>query len=157
MNHLRFKTIEEVFTHNFDVLRKWRDWSSVPHRLPAALRYFVAQQLSDPEAVAKLSVDNPEDRCPDPLEFSDGSVLKLPDQVFEDQDSYDEFAFQENLRIDLDNIQCAIWSLASQTRANDLFEKAAELLGALESISSSPSEIVEPRRRNLDRKSVVQG
>jgi hypothetical protein len=136
-------------TNNFDALHKWRGCLSVPHRMPDAIRYFVAQQLSDPEAVARLSMPNPEHRCEGVLAFSDESVLKLPDEVFQDVRSYRECVYRSQRLVTLHHIQNDIQSLATQTRAIDLFEKAAKILDSLDKTGSWRSPLVRAWVQNL--------
>ena len=71
INSPKFKTIHDVFTHHFEALRRWRALISVSRRMPDAVRYFVAQQLDDPETIAGLSVEQPAHRNAVALTFAD--------------------------------------------------------------------------------------
>ena len=82
INYPKFKTIQDVFTNNFDALRRWRGLACFPERLPDAVRVFISQQLCDPEVVTGLFVGQPTDKYPYALGFPDKSVLVLPDDLF---------------------------------------------------------------------------
>jgi hypothetical protein len=150
MDSLKYKTIEEVFTHNFEPLHLWRDFLSVPHRLPGAVRYFLARQLEDPESASRLFVEEPERRNAGALAFADGSVLVLPDEIFQGADAYTQVAFDGWPLARLERIECEIEALAGRTRAGDIFLKADEIVESLgDVLGSNDSEILQARALDL--------
>lgn len=86
----KFKTITDVFNQNFETLYRWRHLRNIPHRLPDAVRFFIAQLLSDNESASKLYVDQPEYRgAYGTLGFPDHSVLWPPSYLFEDDGTFE--------------------------------------------------------------------
>jgi len=135
INLSKFKTIPDIFTHNYEALRRWRPLMYNPHEMPDAARYFVAQQLDDPEAVSRLYVNQPENRTGVELAFPDDSVLVLPDQIFQGG----EFQIQSALGDDdaserLGDLRCRIEALTRQYWVQSLYERAAGLLESLGAI-----------------------
>ena len=137
INLLKFKTIPDIFTHNFEALCRWRPCHLMhnPHEMPDAARYFIAQQLNNPEAVSHLYVNPPEHRTGVELAFPDDSVLVLPDRIFEGG----EYQIQSALGDDdaserLGDLRCQIEVLTRQYWVQSLYERAAELLESLGAI-----------------------
>jgi len=135
INLSKFKTIPDIFTHNFEALHRWRPLMYNPHEMPDAARYFIAQQLDDPEAVSRLNVNQPEHGTGVELAFPDNSVLVLPDQIFQGG----EFQIQSALGDDdaserLGDLRCRIEVLTRQYWVQSLYERAAELLESLGAI-----------------------
>jgi hypothetical protein len=99
-----------------------------------AARYFVAQQLDDPEAVSRLYVNRPEHRTEEELAFRDNSVLVLPDQIFQGGEFQTQSALGDDASERLGDLRCQIEVLTRQYWVQSLYERAAELLESLGSI-----------------------
>jgi hypothetical protein len=151
MNSPKFKTINDVFTHNFEALHRWRAFISVPRRMPDAVRYFVAQQLDDPETIAGLSVEQPGHRNAVALAFPDKSVLVWPDWMFENEETYNKaLDCAEDLQ-GLGKIWEDIERLARLDRADELFARAVELVESFARflLSAGAENVLGPKVRNL--------
>ena len=130
INFQKFKTIDEVFMHNFEPLRPWRGLICFPERLPDAVRFFIAQQLSDPKPVSQLSVDQPEHKSPFAYAFRDKSVLVLPDEFFEDPDAH--HAIVECMVFErLQAIERQIDQLPGAISSCDAIDKASSIIKTL--------------------------
>jgi hypothetical protein len=127
----KFKTVAEVFIHNFEALHRWRPQMCVPQRMPDAARYFVAQCIDDVESISKLCVNEPERRSGNELAFADNSVLVLPDRIYQDGEFQIQVALGEESLIHLADLRCRIEWLAQQSRTEALFARAEDLLKAL--------------------------
>ncbi|MGO8698182.1 MAG: hypothetical protein ACLQVY_10745 [Limisphaerales bacterium] len=131
----KFKTICDVFAHNFEALFHWRSAMCIPHRMPDAARYFVAQRLDNAEAISRLYVNPPEHRIADQLVFPDDSILILPDRIFPDGERGIQAVLGGCFLKRLDDIQASIESLTTQYRAEAQFHIGSELLVSLASLS----------------------
>jgi hypothetical protein len=134
INLLKFKTIPDIFTHNFEALCRWRPLMHNPHEMPDAARYFIAQQLDNPEAVSRLYANQPEHRTGVELAFPDDSVLVLPDQIFQGGEFQTQSALGDDASERLGELRCRIEVLTRQYWVQSLYERAAALLESLGSI-----------------------
>jgi len=150
-NSQKFRTINDVFTHHFEALRRWRAFISVPRRMPDAVRYFVAQQLDDSETIAGLWVEQPEHRNAVALTFADKSVLVWPDWMFANEETYNKaLDCAEDLQ-GLGKIWEEIERLARLDRADELFARAVELVESFTRflLSTGAENVLGPKVRNL--------
>jgi len=128
INFPKFKTIDDVFTHNFEALRRWRAFISVPHLMPDAARYYVAQHLDEQGVIAGLWVEQPEHQNAVALAFPDKSVLVWPDWIFENEETYHKALDCAGDLEELDEIWEEIKNLAGPGHADELFARAVEFL-----------------------------
>jgi hypothetical protein len=127
-NPLKYHSVYEVFINNFEALQRHRDCLCVPHRLPAAARYFIWHRMVDSEAVRILDLPEPLGEHGDSLEFEDGSVLVLPDLIFADADTQELMTGQRNIYMEIDAIQQDLDALSKETSPQELIEKAIKLI-----------------------------
>ena len=128
INSPKYKTINDVFTHHYEALRRWRAFICLPHRMPEAVRYYVAQQLDDPNAILGLWVVQPEHRNAVALAFADKSVLVWPDFLFHNEVTYDKAIDCIGDLEGLDKIWVEVERLARPRHADELFSRAVEFL-----------------------------
>jgi hypothetical protein len=134
---MKFKTVEQVFVHNFEALQQWRKELFVPGRLPEAVRYFIATQLVDPGAIF---VDKPRFQDSKRLVFSDASVLVLPDNLSVDMEG---FEWDEETRDLCAEIQRNIRLLTREHQARKLIQRALEIVDSIDRIYPYGKEEVQ--------------
>lgn len=127
-NPPKYQSVYEVFINNFEALQQHRDYLCVPHRLPAAARYFIWHQMAESEAVGVLDLPEPLGEYGDSLEFEDGSVLVLPDLIFADADTHELMTGQRNIYVEIDAVQQDLDALSKETNPHELVKKTIKLI-----------------------------
>ena len=125
---VRLPTIGYVFNHNYEALHKWSGSLAVPHCLPDALRYFVAQRLINSSAISLLLVDQPVSWAAGKLTFADGTILKLPGRVCADEEDYEMALEEEEIRRGLLAVHTEIQRLSRETQPVTLVSKGIRLV-----------------------------
>lgn len=140
---MKYKTVEDVFTHNFEALKPWGEFLCLPQRMPAAVRYFIAQQLSGAEARANLYPDEPLTATATVLTFEDDSIICLPDLLFGDRRSYRDYMVELRLRKKLLLLNREIDKLTRQTCVQEVEKRACAALFRFSLLECYPSVAVE--------------
>ena len=142
INFLTHQTVEDVFTYNYEALREWRSFLSLPYRSPDAERYFIASRLSNPNVMSSLGAYQPDESNSVRLVFGDGSVLNLPDEIFESVGGYQRTVRKRKLLKHLNAVQQQMHALPQESRHDKLIAKAAKILKSLKRMRSSQHEDV---------------
>lgn len=157
MKNQTHQTIAEVFTWHYEALRQWHPDMCSPETWPDAVRYFVKQRLGGPER-NRVTLDY----CPNQLEdqafeFRDGSYFVPPDEIFEDQDSYEDGLQMRALRAEMYRLQRQIESLPFEPSVRRVFSRSSDLLRDIEHVDclgdkeaeNTAKILIEILRRNI--------
>lgn len=136
-NPIKYRSVEEVFINHFEVLNENRSNLCVPHRLPEAARYFIWHHLAAPETAGHLDFVESIGSYDDLLAFEDGTVLALPDRIYDDPETW-KLVMKNSGRLDhLRETERTITALAAETNPTALANGSAELCEWLQDADAS--------------------
>jgi hypothetical protein len=151
-NSIKYESIQDVFTHHYEALSKWRGYICLPHLMPDAVRYYIAQQLIDAALVESLDVHRPDQTGLPLLRFADGSILRIPDYLFDDEDGYDAVLLEKEIRERINKNERNIRSLIFETKADELVKKALRIRNAIARMYPKSSYLVKTGMQKLMNK-----
>jgi hypothetical protein len=153
MKNQKYQTVQEVFVNNYEALKQWRDKMCVPHRLPDAAQYFIAQRLCGPELIRVDLAYEPSklDYFERELEFRDGSYLILPDEICENDFLYKIGLDLLEIRDEMSVLQVKIGQLRHLFQACLMLAQSVDILHALDRIGSFQDDDVEDTAEQMEK------